>query len=88
MAHTPQTDPPSVALQLLEQILAAARARSLNQTTLAERAGVPRTSISRIKRTGKADLATIDRLGRAVGLRLGMLPDSDLALKVARGELF
>ena len=87
--HPSPAEPDSgVILRLLGEILTAARAQGLNQTTLARHAGVPRTSISRIKRTGRADLATLDKLGRVVGLRLGMLPDNDHAVKVARGELF
>jgi len=83
---TPQAD--SVAAGLMADILARARARGWSQSLLAERAGLPDSSISRIKRTGRADLDTLARLAAAVGLRLTLVPDHDFAEKISRGELF
>ncbi len=87
MTDTP-TDSPSVAATLMAQILAQARARGWSQSALAERAGLPDSSISRIKRTGRADLDTLARLAAAVGLRFTLVPDHDYAEKISRGELF
>jgi transcriptional regulator with XRE-family HTH domain len=72
----------------MADILAQARSRGWSQTVLAERAAVPDSSISRIKRTGRADLDTLDRLAAAVGLRLTLVPDHDFTERVGRGELF
>ena len=83
---TPQAD--SVAAGLMADILARAQARGWSQSLLAERAALPDSSISRIKRTGRADLDTLARLAAAVGLRLTLVPDHDLAEKISRGELF
>jgi transcriptional regulator with XRE-family HTH domain len=79
---------PSAAARLMTDILAHARARGWSQSALAERAGVPDSSISRIKRTGRADLDTLARLAAALGLRVTLVPDHDYADKISRGELF
>lgn len=72
----------------MADILERARARGWSQRELARRASVPDSSISRIKRSGRADLETLSKLAAAVGLKLTLVPDSDYAEKVARGELF
>ncbi len=73
---------------LLRDILNQARQRGWSQSELARRAALPDSSISRIKRTGRADLGTLARLARAVGLRLVLVPDSDFTEKLTRGDLF
>lgn len=78
----------SVAPSLLRGILEQARQRGWSQKVLAERAAVPASSISRIKRSGRADLDTLTRLASAVGLRLALVPDHNYTEKVSRGELF
>ena len=78
----------SVAATLMDDILAQARARDWTQSQLAARAGLPDSSISRIKRSGRADLDTLARLAAALGLRLTLVPDHDYAEKINRGELF
>jgi transcriptional regulator with XRE-family HTH domain len=72
----------------MDDILSAAGARGWSQAVLAERAGVPDSSISRIKRTGRADLDTLARLAAALGLRLTLVPDHDFTERVTRGDLF
>ena len=78
----------SVAGSLLKTILAQARGRGWRQMELARRASVPASSISRIKRTGRADLDTLGRLAAAVGLKLDLVPDIAHVDKVRRGDLF
>jgi transcriptional regulator with XRE-family HTH domain len=78
----------SLAASLMAEILRHAKARGWSQNTLAQRASVPDSSISRIKRSGRADLDTLSKLASAVGLRLTLLPDNDYTEKVNRGELF
>ncbi len=80
--------PDTVVAELMRDILRQARDRGWSQGELAERASLPDSSISRIKRTGRADLATLARLAGAVGLRLTLVPDSDFTEKLTRGELF
>ena len=78
----------SVVAGLVAEILEQSRGRGWSQAELARRAAVPDSSISRIKRSGRADLDTLARLAAAVGLRLTLVPDSDYTEKVSRGELF
>ena len=78
----------TVVASLMQDILRQARDRGWSQGELAGRASVPDSSISRIKRTGRADLATLARLAGAVGLRLTLVPDSDFTEKLTRGDLF
>ena len=78
----------SAAASLMAEILDQARARGWSQAMLARRASLPDSSISRIKRSGRADLETLARLAAAVGLRLTLIQDSDYTEKVSRGELF
>jgi len=82
------TQSDSAVAGLMAEILDQARARGWSQAVLARRASLPDSSISRIKRTGRADLETLARLAAAVGLRLTLVPDSDYTEKVSRGELF
>ncbi len=84
----PITQNDSAAASLMTEILDQARARGWSQAVLARRASLPDSSISRIKRTGRADLETLARLAAAVGLRLTLVQDSDYTEKVSRGELF
>ena len=78
----------SVVATLMQDILRQSRDRGWSQGELAERASVPDSSISRIKRTGRADFVTLARLAGAVGLRLTLVPDSDFTEKLSRGDLF
>lgn len=50
-------------------------ARHLSQAALAERAGVPQSTVSRIEtgRTKGIDFATLDKLARALGCQPGHL---------------
>ena len=84
----PITQNDSAAASLMTEILDQARARGWSQAMLARRASLPDSSISRIKRSGRADLETLARLAAAVGLRLTLVQDSDYTDKVSRGELF
>ena len=84
----PITQNDSAAASLMAEILDQARARGWSQAVLARRASLPDSSISRIKRSGRADLETLARLAAAVGLRLTLVQDSDYTETVSRGELF
>lgn len=55
---------------LLRSILDAAKAKGLNQKTVAERSDMAPESLSRIIRTGRMELGTIRKLAETVGLEL------------------
>lgn len=66
----------SIANDLLAQILATAQQAGLDQVQLARAAGLAPETISRAKRRGTMDLASIDALAKAAGLQIGLAPTS------------
>ena len=72
---------------LLRQVLAAAKATGIGQRDLAQRAGIRPETLSRLKRKGRGDLDTLDRMARVVGLRLALVTDDDLTARIEQGEL-
>jgi DNA-binding Xre family transcriptional regulator len=72
----------------LNIILAAAESRKLKEKELARLAGVRPETLSRMKSRGTADFALIDRLARAVGLKLAVVPDDDQLARIQQGRFF
>ena len=72
----------------LNTILAAAESRKLKEKELARLAGVRPETLSRMKSRGTADFALIDRLARAVGLKLAVVPDDDQLARIQQGRFF
>jgi DNA-binding XRE family transcriptional regulator len=58
----------SAARDLVDQILSFARQHSIDQATLARRAGISPETLSRLKKTGRCRLATALDLAHAAGL--------------------
>lgn len=57
---------------LLEQIIAAGKARGLPQKALAEKAGVRAETLSRRKRSGSMTLGHVEQLALAAGVQLSL----------------
>ena len=72
----------------LNTILDAAESRKLKEKELARLAGVRPETLSRMKSRGTADFALIDRLARAVGLKLAVVPDDDQLARIQQGRFF
>lgn len=72
----------------LNAILAVAESRKLKEKELARLAGVRPETLSRMKSRGTADFALIDRLARAVGLKLAVVPDDDQLARIQQGRFF
>lgn len=78
--------------QLLSTLTHAARARGLNDSDWAARAGLRKETLSRLRRRSSCDFATLDALAEAVGLRIvaedGMTakasPEGDFPVQVNR----
>lgn len=62
---------------LLNQVLRAAQARGLDQSRLAERAGLRPETVSRAKGRGTIDLHSLQALAQAAGLELTLVPAAD-----------
>ena len=75
-------------IALLDQILTAASARGMNQGELAEKAAFTTESISRAKAKNDMYVSSLERLARAAGLRLMLVPDDDVVEKITSGTLF
>jgi transcriptional regulator with XRE-family HTH domain len=72
---------------LLGQVLTTAKAAGIDQRELAQRAGIRPETLSRLKRKGRGDLDTLDRMAQVVGLRLALVVDDDLTARIEQGEL-
>lgn len=72
----------------LKAILAAADVRKLKDKELAQLAGLRPETLSRMKSRGTADFSLIDRLARAVGLKLAVVPDNDQLERIQQGRFF
>ena len=72
----------------LNAILAAAETRKLKEKELAKLAGLRPETLSRMKSRGTADFTLIDRLARAVGLKLAVVPDDDQLARIQQGRFF
>lgn len=72
----------------LNVILAAAEARKLKEKELAKLARLRPETLSRMKSRGTADFTLIDRLARAVGLKLAVVPDDDELARIQQGRFF
>lgn len=77
---------------LLAQLTSIARARGLNDSLWAAAAGLPKETLSRLRRRESCDLATLGALAKAIGARLTVLegepvratPDGHLPARIDR----
>jgi transcriptional regulator with XRE-family HTH domain len=73
---------------LIERVIAAAKARGLSQGELAERAGIRPETLSRAKKNPNISLTTFEALARVAGLQVQLIPDNPVAEQVSKGTLF
>ena len=81
MAVSQQTD-------LLETVIATAKANGISQGELAARAGIRQETLSRAKKNPVISLKTFLALARVAGLRVQLIPDHPVAEQVTSGTLF
>lgn len=62
----------SIVAHLLDQVLASAQHAGMDQAQLARAAGLAPETLSRAKKRGTMDLASIDALAKVAGLQLGL----------------
>lgn len=75
-------------MQLLSEVLERGVEQGMDAKTMAKRLPISAETLSRIKNRKNADFATLDALGRLVGLRLAFVPDDDALESIRRGEFF
>ena len=81
MVASQQTD-------LLETVIAAAKANGISQGELAARAGIRQETLSRAKKNPVISLKTFLVLAQVAGLRVQLIPDHPVAEQVTTGTLF
>ena len=74
--------------QLLEEVLRRGQERGMDGKTMAKRLPISAETLSRMKNRKNGDFATLDALGRLVGLRLAFVPDDDALESIRKGEFF
>lgn len=81
----PVTD---MAVDLIDQITEAGRARGMTQAEIARAAGLAAETLSRARRHPNIGLVNLLRMARVVGLKPVLVPDDPLVEKIERGGLF
>ncbi|MBL8524283.1 MAG: hypothetical protein JNN20_11380 [Betaproteobacteria bacterium] len=71
---------------LLEQLSLTAQRSGLTQRDWATKAGLRSETLSRLKSRGDCDLATLNALADAVGLRVGLLPATEVRMPAHFGR--
>ncbi len=74
--------------QLLSQIIAAGAARGMLEKDILHRAGLGKTTLSKVKAAGDTRLSTLSRMANAVGLRLSLVPNNPTLAQVLNRNLF
>lgn len=74
--------------RLLHLIIEAGASRGLHEKDILSRAGLGKTTLSKIKKSGDARLSTLARLASAVGLRLTLAPNNPTLDQLLNRELF
>jgi DNA-binding phage protein len=74
--------------RLLRLIIEAGASRGLREKDILIRAGLGKTTLSKIKKSGDARISTLSRLAHAVGLRLTLAPNNPTLDQLLNRELF
>jgi len=74
--------------QLLNEVLTRGAEQGMDGKTMAKRLPISAETLSRMRGRKNGDFATLDALGRLVGLRLAFVPDDDALETIRKGEFF
>ncbi len=74
--------------EIINEIIARAKAQNISQGELAARAGIRQETLSRAKKNSNLRFKTIEQLAKIVGLQLKLIADNPVADKVQEGTLF
>ena len=74
--------------KLLDQIIKAGKSKGLDQKSLAKKAQISASSISRAKKNNDIKYSTLQSLAHCVGLSITLIPDSSTAEEIIKGSLF
>lgn len=73
---------------LISDIIVVAKSQGLSQQALAQRAGIHPVSLSRAAKSGRCSLELLEAIAAAAGQRLVCVPDTPLAERLIKGEVF
>ncbi len=73
---------------LLEQIVQAGASRGWHEKDILARAGLGKTTLSKIKRSGDTRLSTLSRLASTVGLKVTLAPNNPTVEQILQRRLF
>lgn len=74
--------------KLLDQIIKAGKSKGLDQKSLAKKAQISASSISRAKKNNDIKFSTLQSLAHCVDLSITLIPDSSTAEEIIKGSLF
>ena len=74
--------------EIINEIIARAKAQNISQGELAARAGIRQETLSRAKKNSNLRFKTVEQLAKIVGLQLKLIADNPVADKVQEGTLF
>ena len=74
--------------RLLRLIIETGASRGLHEKDILSRAGLGKTTLSKIKKAGDTKISTLSRLAKAVGLRLTLAPNNPTLDQLLNRELF
>jgi len=75
-------------IDLINEIIATAKANNISQGELAARAGIRQETLSRAKKNPNISLKTFADLARVAGLHIKLLPDNPVVDQINDGTLF
>lgn len=74
--------------QIVRQVIEAGAALGLREKDILNRAGLGKTTLSKIKSSHDARISTLSRMANAVGLRLTLAPNNPTLNQLLNRELF
>lgn len=74
--------------QIVRQVIEAGAALGLREKDILSRAGLGKTTLSKIKSSHDARISTLSRMANAVGLRLTLAPKNPTLNQLLNRELF
>ena len=74
--------------QIVRQVIEAGAALGLREKDILSRAGLGKTTLSKIKSSHDARISTLSRMANAVGLRLTLAPNNPTLNQLLNRELF
>ena len=73
---------------LFDEIVETAKRRGMKGEDIAQSAAISPSSFSRAKKADDIYFSTLQKIAKGVGLKLALIPDTDIASDIQRGELF